>query len=68
VSEAAEDRLARAVDELRAITAQVEATPLLAQHQREPLRLAAMALVDATKAVVRAVVEAAHRVPRPEDV
>jgi hypothetical protein len=64
----AEDRLARVVDELRAITAQVEALPLLAPHQREPLRLAAMAVVDGTKALVRAVVEAAHRAPGPEDV
>jgi hypothetical protein len=29
--------------------------------------LAAMALVDATKALARAVVEAAHRAPAPED-
>jgi hypothetical protein len=35
---------------------------------REPLRLAAMAVVDETKRLARAVVEAAHRVPGPEDV
>jgi hypothetical protein len=63
----AEDRLARVVEELRAITAQVEATPLLPPPARDPLRLAAMALVDATKALARAVVEAAHRAPAPED-
>jgi hypothetical protein len=64
----AEDRLARVVDELRAVTAQVEAMPLLAPAAREPLRLAAMAVVDETKRLARAVVEAAHRVPRQEDV
>jgi hypothetical protein len=63
----AEDRLARAVEELRAITAEVEATPLLAPAARDPLRLAALELVEETKRLARAVVEAAHRVPGPED-
>jgi hypothetical protein len=63
----AEDRLARVVSELKAITADVEAVPLLAAHQREPLRLTTMALVDETKRLARAVVEAAHRAPAPED-
>jgi hypothetical protein len=64
----AEDRLARVADELRAITAAIEATPLLAPAARDPLRLAAMAVVDETKRLARAVVEAAHRAPSPEDV
>jgi hypothetical protein len=68
VTEGAEDRLARVVDELRAITAEIEATPLLPPARRDPLRLAAMAVVEETKRLARAVVEAAHRVPRPEDV
>jgi hypothetical protein len=63
----AEARLARVADELRAIAAEVEATPMLAPAAREPLRLAALAVVDGTKRLARAVAEAAHRAPGPED-
>jgi hypothetical protein len=63
----AEDRLGRVVSEVRAITKQVAALPGLGPGQREPLRLAALDLVEATKELSSAVVGAAHRVPGPED-
>ncbi|HEV8165172.1 MAG TPA: hypothetical protein VGR74_12110, partial [Actinomycetota bacterium] len=59
----AEDRLARVVAEVRAVTAQVKAMPGLTAARRDALRLAMLELVGATKALTDAVVEAAHRAP-----
>jgi hypothetical protein len=63
----AENRLRRVVDEIKAILAEVAAVPYLAPARRDPLRLATLDLLEVSRRLGRAVLEAAHRAPGPED-
>jgi hypothetical protein len=63
----AENRLARATDELRAIARQIDAMPPVSHAVLAPLQSGALELMEAAKALANAVIDAAHRIPRPED-
>lgn len=62
-----ENRLARATDELRAIARQIDAMPPLSRGALGPLQSGVLELMEAAKALANAVIDAAHRIPRPED-